>query len=87
FHSGTENNYGEYSNPEVDALLERANVELDKEASLELYQQAEQLLVEDAACLPLLFGKNYVLVKPYVSGYELNPMGFAMLNTVSVEPH
>ncbi len=87
FHSGTENNYGEYSNPEVDALLGRANVEPDKEAGLGLYQQAEQLLVEDAACLPLWFGKNYVLVKPYVSGYKLTPMGFAMLNTVSVEPH
>ncbi len=87
FHSGTENNYGQYSNPEVDALLEMANVEPDSEVSLSLYQQAEQLLVEDAACLPLWFGKNYVLVKPYVSGYELNPMGIAVLNTVSVEPH
>jgi len=87
FHSGTENNYGEYSNPEVDALMDRANVEPDKEAALGLYQQAEQLLVEDAACLPLWFGKNYVLTKPYVSGYKLNLMGFAMLNTVSVEPH
>ena len=87
FHSGTENNYGQYSNPEVDALLQMANVEPDSEASLGLYQQAEQLLVDDAACLPLWFGENYVLVKPYVSGYELNPMGTAMLNTVSVEPH
>lgn len=87
FHSGTENNYGEYGNPEVDALLEMANVEPDSEVSLGLYQQAEQKLVEDAACLPLWFGENYVLVKPYVSGYELNPMGIAMLNTVSVEPH
>ena len=87
FHSGTENNYGQYSNPEVDALLGMANVEPDSEVSLGLYQQAEQQLVEDAACLPLWFGENYVLVKPYVSGYELNPMGIAMLNTVSVEPH
>ena len=87
FHSGTENNYGEYSNPEVDTLLELANVEPDKEAGLALYQQAEQLWVEDAACLPLLFGENYVLVKPYVSGYGLNPLGVAMLNTVSIKPH
>jgi len=87
FHSGTENNYGQYSNPEVDALLEMANVEPDSEVSLGLYQQAEQKLVEDAACLPLWFGENYVLVKPYVSGYEVNPMGIAVLNTVSVEPH
>ncbi len=85
FHSGAENNYGEYSNPEIDALLERAGVELDNNVSLELYQQAEQELVEDAACLPLWFGRSYILVKPYVRGYSLNPMGFVMLNRVSID--
>ncbi len=85
FYSNTDNNYSGYSNPEVDTLLERAGLESDYELSLSLYQQAEQKLVEDAACLPLWFGQNYILVKPYISGYNLNPMGFAMLNTVSVE--
>ncbi|MFC1933431.1 ABC transporter substrate-binding protein, partial [Chloroflexota bacterium] len=87
FHSGTENNYSEYSNPEVDALLERAGVEPDSKLSLALYQQAEQKLVEDAVCLPLWFGQNFILVKPYVRGYDLNPMGIAMLNGVSIEPN
>jgi len=86
FHSGTESNYGEYSNPEIDALLEMAAVEPDNESSLALYQQAEQTLVDDAVCLPLWFGKNYILIKPYVKGYNLNPLGFAMLNHVSIEP-
>ena len=87
FHSGNDNNYGEYSNPEVDDLLERAGVEQDSSLSLALYQQAEQLLVDDAACIPLWFGQNYILVKPYVIGYHLNPSGLAMLNEVSVEIH
>jgi oligopeptide transport system substrate-binding protein len=86
FHSGADNNYGEYSNPEVDALLEEAGVEQEKELSLALYQQAEQKLVEEAACLPLWFGQNYTLVKPYVKGYDLNPLGIPMLNKVSIEP-
>ncbi len=84
FHSGADNNYGEYSNPGVDALLEAAGVEQDSNSSLELYRQAEQILVDDAACIPLSFGRNYVLVKPYVKGYEMNPMGFAKLNEVSL---
>ena len=87
FHTGAENNNGGYSNPEVDALLDMANVELDSELSLALYQQAEQELVSDAACLPLWFGQNYILVKPYVEGYELNPIGLPALNNVSVESH
>jgi oligopeptide transport system substrate-binding protein len=87
FHSGADSNYGEYSNPEVDALLERAGLEQDSSLSLALYQQAEQLLVEDVACLPLWFGQNYILVKPYVTGYKLNLLGFAMLSEVSVGAH
>jgi oligopeptide transport system substrate-binding protein len=87
FRTGADYNYGEYSNPEVDALLEEAGVEGDREHSLALYQQAEQRLVEDVACLPLYFGQDYTLVKPYVKGYSPNPLGFVRLNEVSVEAH
>jgi len=87
FRSDVDNNHGEYSNPEVDALLEQAGLEQDNELSLALYQQAEQKLVEDAACLPLWFGQNYVLVRPYVKGYDLDLSGIARLNKVSIEPH
>jgi len=84
FRTGIENNFAEYSNPNVDILLDKAAVEADTQLSMELYQQAEQMMVDDAACLPLWFGQNYILVKPYVEGYELNPMGFAMLNKVLI---
>jgi len=86
FHSGVEYNYGGYSSPEIDALLEMAGVEPDYDLSLTLYQQAEQKLVDDAVCLPLWFGRNYILVKPYIRGYSLNPQGLAMLNSVSFKP-
>jgi oligopeptide transport system substrate-binding protein len=84
FYSDSENNYSGYRNPEVDELLTQAGVEPDNEASLALYQQAEELIVADAACLPLWFGKNYYLVKPRVSGYEINPLGLAVLSNVSL---
>ncbi len=87
FHTDTENNYAEYSNPEIDALLEMASVEPDNNLSLALYRKAEQKLVEDAACLPLWFGQNHILVKPYVAGYRVNPLGFPVLSNVSVKSH
>ncbi len=86
FRTGEDNNAGEYSNPEADALLEQAGLEPDYQQSLELYRQVEQELVDDAACIPLWFGRNYYLVKPYVSGYHLNPLGFVRLDQVSVSP-
>ena len=66
-------------------FLAQAGLEPDYDLSLELYRQAEQVLVEDAACLPLWFGKNYILVKSYVEGYELGPQGLADLSSVSLE--
>ena len=85
FRSGSENNYGVYSNPEGDDLLKRAGTEMGEKLSLALYQQAEQKLVDDAAVIPLWFGRNFVLVKPYVKGYQLSPLGLAPLGKVTVE--
>jgi oligopeptide transport system substrate-binding protein len=82
FRTGNDANYGEYSNVEVDSQLEAAALESDDALSLEMYRQIEKMLVDDAACLPLWFDMNYTLVKPYVEGYGLNPMGFAWLNRV-----
>jgi oligopeptide transport system substrate-binding protein len=87
FHSAAENNIGKYYNPQVDALLEQAAVEQDEERRLSLYQQAEQLIIEDAAVLPLWFGQSYLLVKPYVKGFALSPLGIPLLSQVRLEPH
>ncbi len=85
FRTGAENNYGEYSNTELDALLDKAGKELDNELSLKMYRQAEQILVDEAACIPLFFGQNYILIKPYINGYYLNPLGITMYNQVSID--
>lgn len=86
FESSAENNIGGYQNEVLDALLERAAKE-QGELSFELYQEAEEIIVEDAACIPLWWGNNYILVKPYVHGYELNPMGQVRLDRVWISPH
>jgi oligopeptide transport system substrate-binding protein len=87
FHSGTNYNYGNYSNPEVDALIQQANQSGDQEQSFALYQQAEQKIVDDAACIPIAFGGNYMLVKPYIKDFTVNPLGFTDLSKVSVVEH
>ncbi len=87
FHSGTKDNVGEYSNPEVDALLEKAGVEQDPATRMNLYQQAEQMMVNDAACLPIFFDVSYILVKPYVKDLPLTPMWIPKLKYASIEPH
>jgi oligopeptide transport system substrate-binding protein len=85
FYTGSENNIFEYSNPTLDALLDQAAIEQNRVVRLDMYQQAEQLVVDDAPCLPLFHGTNYILVKPYVKDYELGPLGVPDLSKVHLE--
>jgi ABC-type transport system substrate-binding protein len=39
-----------------------------------MYQQAEQMIVDDAAALFTVHRLSYELVKPYVQGYVLTPI-------------
>ena len=85
FYSGSENNIFEYSNLSLDTLLDQAAIEQDGAVRLAMYQQAEQLVVDDAPCLPLWHGANYILVEPYVKGYKLSPLGIPDLTKVYLE--
>jgi len=74
FHTGSTQNTGDYSNPELDALLEHARVEQDITKRIEMYQQAEQIIVNDAPVLFTTHSLSYQLVKPYVKGYVSTPI-------------
>ncbi len=74
FHSGAQQNNGGYSNPELDTLLDQARVEQDVTKRMAMYQQAEQILVDDAAALWTTHSLSYQLVKPYVKGYTFTPI-------------
>jgi oligopeptide transport system substrate-binding protein len=85
FHSGAQQNNGNYSNPDLDALLDRARGEQDVSKRIALYQQAEQLIVQDAPALFLMHGVSYVLVKPYVKGYVLTPISIPIERYLHLE--
>jgi peptide/nickel transport system substrate-binding protein len=53
FSTGSAQNYGKYSNKQVDDLFTQAIQELDPAKSAELGNQADQLLWDDMATLPL----------------------------------
>jgi oligopeptide transport system substrate-binding protein len=74
FHTGSSQNNGGYSNPQLDTLLEAARTERDVTKRIEMYQQAEQLIVDDAVVLFTTHPLSYELVKPYVKGYVLTPI-------------
>jgi oligopeptide transport system substrate-binding protein len=85
FHSEAQQNLGHYANPELDALLEAARVERDVDTRIQMYQQAEQIIVDDAAAIFLDHGLNFVLVKPYVKGYVLTPIAVPIERYLSID--
>jgi oligopeptide transport system substrate-binding protein len=74
FHSGASQNNGGYSNAQLDALLEQARIEQDVTKRIAMYQQAEQVIVNDAPVLFTSHSLSYQLVKPYVKGYVFTPI-------------
>ena len=85
FDKGAPNNtmnYGQNSTTEaaqqqqVQQQLEAADVNPDQYARLRAYNQAEQLLVNDVAWLPVNQVTRSQVVKPYVKGLVFNSSGF-----------
>lgn len=85
FGQGSPNNTGEYYSADFEALIGQAAREPDLETSLELYRQAEQVLMADVALIPLVFGVDQILVRPYIKGYEPGPLGVVRLNEVWID--
>lgn len=84
FHSGSYNNWSSLNDPEVDKLLDQADVEKDQAKRFQLYQQAEQKIMDEFAVLPLSYGRLYWLTKPYVKGVFYPPLVIPRLKYISI---
>ncbi len=85
YHSQSEFNVAGYANPQVDALLEQARTELDGAKRLALYKQAESLLLDDVALIPLFNYVDDVLVNPRIQGFVMAPMNAAYIHLLSIK--
>jgi oligopeptide transport system substrate-binding protein len=63
-----------FSNADMDALMAQADKELDPAKRAELYQQAQDLLVEGGYVAFMWNNVNTYLVKPWVKGVVQTPM-------------
>jgi ABC-type oligopeptide transport system substrate-binding subunit len=86
FHTGSQQNLGQYSNPEIDSLLEQARVEPDVTTRMALYAEIEQRLVDDAPAIFTVHSLSAELVNPRLQNYVLTPIGVAQWQHVSIQP-
>jgi peptide/nickel transport system substrate-binding protein/oligopeptide transport system substrate-binding protein len=67
--SDSPNNNGHWQNAQFDELSKQADTFFgDSEQRFQLYNQAEQIAVDEVGWLPLFVPRFSVLIKPYVSG-------------------
>lgn len=60
--------HGGYNNPEVEALLDQALVELDPAKQADLYKQAQAIALEEVAIAPLFDQETIIAYRPFVRG-------------------
>jgi ABC-type transport system substrate-binding protein len=78
-------NYTRYKNPEFDALFEKAMRETNDSVRYKLYQQADQVMINDAPVVPLWYDMVVHLVQPNVKGFQPNALNLLELRRAKME--
>jgi peptide/nickel transport system substrate-binding protein len=71
--TGGAQNEGGYSNPQVDQLLRRLQVELSPAGQLDLEARLDTLLWSDLSSIPLYAFPALLATSPNVRGVQFNP--------------
>jgi oligopeptide transport system substrate-binding protein len=83
---GPENKFG-YVNPEVDKLCRQADSMMDLNARIPLYQKAEDMILQDAAWVPIYFQSDPVLVRGRLQGLRTSVFGYLPHTTTDLGPN
>jgi ABC-type oligopeptide transport system substrate-binding subunit len=79
-------NRPQWCNPAYEAALDAAEKMGDQKARLAKIYEAEQLIVEDAALLPLYTYTQQMLMRPYVKGLPLNDTDQVQVERAWLDP-
>ena len=67
--------------------MEEARRVTDQGRRVELYQEADRILVEAAAVMPLAYGRRHWLVKPWVRRLPVSTTKYWFWKDVIIDPH
>ena len=86
FRSNSAINYGGYANDQVDEYVVSAQTEQDATKRVKFYNDAEQIVVSEAAWLPLWWGvDSKALVKPWIKDYVFSSMTIPKFKNVWID--
>jgi ABC-type transport system substrate-binding protein len=84
-------NSSNYSNPEFDALYEQASKMLDSPERVELYRQAQKIVLKDMPCAFTYHRTGYIIYHGWLSnlkpdGYKSDTIGFGYSKYYRIDP-
>ena len=76
-----------WRNEAYEALVEQARRVTDQQKRMKLCQEADRVLIEEAAIIPLVYDRSHLLVKPWVRKYPVSALARHFWKDVIMEPH
>lgn len=84
FVTGSPNNLAGWSNADYDKLIADAKSTGDEKVSLDAMRQAEALIMNDMVILPQYHRNQYMMMKPYVSGFWRSSLNTPYFDAVTI---
>jgi oligopeptide transport system substrate-binding protein len=76
-----------FENPEYTRLITAARRSVDQAERVRLYQAADRILIDEAYLVPLTYGRNHLLIQPWVRNYQPLAMRNLNLKDLHIEEH
>ncbi|MEU4012733.1 peptide ABC transporter substrate-binding protein [Streptomyces pseudogriseolus] len=84
YYTNASSNDGKWSNKQFDDLVNRANQETDTAKAVDLFQQAEEVVRDNMAAIPLWYQNGSAGWSERLSSVKLNPFSVPVYNEIKV---
>ncbi|GGQ76913.1 peptide ABC transporter substrate-binding protein [Streptomyces althioticus] len=84
YYTNASSNDGKWSNQEFDDLVNRANQETDTAKAVDVFQQAEEVVRDNMAAIPLWYQNGSAGWSDRLSNVKLNPFSVPVYNEIKV---
>ncbi|MFD5757094.1 ABC transporter substrate-binding protein [Streptomyces sp. NPDC127044] len=84
YYTNASSNDGKWSNKEFDKLVDQANAETDKAKAIQLFQQAEGVVRDNMAAIPLWYQNGSAGYSDRISNVALNQFSVPVYNEIKV---
>ncbi|ARP72148.1 ABC transporter substrate-binding protein [Streptomyces pluripotens] len=84
YYTNASSNDGQWSNQEFDKLVDQANAETDTTKAVSTFQQAEEVVRDNMAAIPLWYQNGSAGYSQRLSNVALNPFSVPVYNEIKV---